>query len=89
MIVANVSIDVEVEKSGDAEYCVTLKSDCFLHGVSLTAKGFLPDDNYFHLPPARKKTIRFSPIRTSTGSFKATIEALNLESGRTIAFKKT
>ena len=58
-VLANVSLDANVEKLGEATYRVTLNSDRFLHGVSLTAKGFLPDDNYFHLPPSRQKTIHF------------------------------
>ena len=39
---------------------VTLTSDCFLHDVRLFAKGYLPDDNYFHLPP-RARRPSYSP----------------------------
>ena len=79
--------------AADNAYDVTVHSDQFLHHVSLTARGYLPDDNYFHLPPSRHKTIRFSPrceLKPETkpkGTFKATLEALNVADSRTVTFK--
>jgi hypothetical protein len=63
---------------GDGRYQLTLQSHRFLHAVRLSAKGFLPDDNYFHLPPARQKTVTFTPISTEARALRATIEALNV-----------
>jgi beta-mannosidase len=63
---------------GAADYRVELKSDRFLQSVCLDADEFLPDDNYFHLPPNRTKTVR---LRSRTGTavrFKVYVEALNL-----------
>jgi hypothetical protein len=61
----------------DGRYKLTLTSDRFLHGVRLAAKGFLPDDNYFHLPPSRPKTVVFAPIAGHRGPLRASVEALN------------
>jgi Ig-fold domain len=67
---------------------VTLSSSSFLHGVRLSAKGYLPDDNYFHLPPSRRKTVVFSAIDDQAGPFKASVEALNLADVQFIAPQK-
>ncbi|MFC5458058.1 glycoside hydrolase family 2 protein [Prosthecobacter fluviatilis] len=65
------------EPQGDGCYRVTLQSERLLHGVRLSAKGFLPEDNYFHLVPDRAKSVVFRP--SSGGcSFRAYVEALNL-----------
>jgi beta-mannosidase len=76
--------DVKLETQvtgGDDGYRVNLRTNRFLHGVSLHADGFLPDDNYFHLPPARAKTIHFRPFRTKHAGFHGYLEALNLKTG--------
>jgi beta-mannosidase len=62
----------------DGTYRVTLKSERFLHSVRLSAQGFLPDDNYFHLAPGRLKVVSFSPRAGDTESFRAYLEALNV-----------
>jgi beta-mannosidase len=49
-----------------------LESDRFLYGVHFDAPGFMPDDNWFHLVPGRRKTI------TGRGEFRGSVEALNL-----------
>jgi beta-mannosidase len=71
-------LQTKAEPLGDGHYRVTLESDRFLHSVRLSAKGFLPDDNYFHLPPARLKSVLFAPTGKPSGPLRATIEALNL-----------
>jgi beta-mannosidase len=55
-----------------------LQADRFLHHVRLSAKGFLPDDNYFHLLPGRQKCVTFAPWGNATRPLRATIEAVNL-----------
>lgn len=57
---------------------VTIRSGEFLHGVSLQAPGYLPDDNYFHLAPGRERQVTFRPWGTGVNSFRAELDALNL-----------
>lgn len=76
--VAAVKLESTAVRVSDREYQLTLSSDKFLHGVYLQARGFLPDDNYFHLPPQRSKTVTFRARLDSPISFKADIEALNM-----------
>jgi beta-mannosidase len=66
------------EPCDGGRYRLTLKSDRFLHHVRLSAKGFLPDDNYFHLAPDRLKTVLFSPVTGDSGPLRAYVEALNV-----------
>jgi beta-mannosidase len=79
------ALESTVQKTSGTEYQVTLNSDRFLHGVHLSAKGYLPNDNYFHLPPSRSKTVVFSALGTSAGLFKMTVEALNSDDTLSIA----
>jgi beta-mannosidase len=74
-----VQLDVAAQPIGAGCYQVALHSDHFLHSVSFEAKGFLPDDNYFHLPPSRHKLVRFRPIEDQATKFRASLEALNLK----------
>jgi beta-mannosidase len=67
----------EAESLADGRYQVTLRADRFLRNVNFDAPGLLPEDNYFHLTPARPKVVRLSP-RQNGAKFKATISALNL-----------
>lgn len=73
-----VRLDVEAEPLGGGRYRVALRCDHFLQGVALDARGFLPDDNYFHLAPGRRKLIRFAALDDPELRFRATLEALNL-----------
>ncbi|MDB5335343.1 MAG: hypothetical protein JWN70_962 [Planctomycetaceae bacterium] len=75
---AAIVLEGSAEKISETEYRVNLCSDSFVHGVRLTAKGFLPDDNYFHLSPQRAKTIIFRSRKAVPSSFKVDVEALNL-----------
>ena len=72
------TIQIVSEGSEQGCYQVALASDRFLHYVRLSAKGFLPSDNYFHLIPGRMKRLTFTPIRDHRGPLRATVEALNL-----------
>ncbi len=71
-------LHAQAEALGDRRYRVTLKSDRFLHRVRLSAQGFLPDDNYFHLAPDRLKVVSFSPRAGHSDAFRAYAEALNV-----------
>lgn len=86
--VRNSKIDIETERVGAGCYQVSLYSDHFLQSVSLSAQGFLPDDNYFHLPPSRTKQVRFKGADGSSARFRATLEAVNLENPVGIRLKE-
>jgi hypothetical protein len=53
----------------------------FLRCVRLAAEGFLPDDNYFDLPPLRDKAVVFKPVAPAN-KLKVQFEALNVDSSR-------
>jgi beta-mannosidase len=74
------TIDARWEPAGNDEYQVVISADRFLHGVCLTADGYLPDDNYFHLGPQRSKRVRFRPLGANRPAFAADLESLNLAS---------
>ncbi len=83
------SIQIVSEGSEQGCYRVTLACDRFLHYVRLSAKGFLPGDNYFHLIPGRMKSITFTPLRDFRGPLRATVEALNLLGEQSIDDRST
>ena len=87
-MLSDMKLDVSVT-AADEEYRVTLVSDRFLQSVNLSAEGFLPDDNYFHLPPGREKVVRFRPNRATNARFHGYVEALNLKTPVKFAAART
>lgn len=87
-VVAPATIEATAEWTGETECKVTLCSDRFLHNVRISAKGFLPDDNYFHLPPRRTKVILGAIIANSSKVLRVEVEALNIESSVTVSAHK-
>ena len=79
------TINAVANQTGPEECELTIESDRFLHSVRLSVDGFLPDDNYFHLPPQQKKIVRFKSTGSSTKGFRGDIEALNLESPTSVS----
>jgi beta-mannosidase len=79
LIVADAKLGATVSMAGDNGYRVTFDCNRFLQGVNLHAEGFLPDDNYFHLPPAREKVVCFRRLRGKSDGFHGSVEALNLK----------
>ncbi len=75
-----VQVKAEAEAVREGCYQVALCSDHFLQSVSFDARGFLPEDNYFHLPPARPKVVRFRALGDTGTRFRPYVEALNLRS---------
>jgi beta-mannosidase len=55
---------------------LTLTSDRFLHYVTLDIKGFVPDDQYFHVSPVRPRTVRLLGTGAKASGY---VEALNLQ----------
>ena len=62
-----------------------LEADAFLHTVRLHAKGFLPDDNYFHLPPGQPRKVRLRASTPIASGIRVDLQALNFEGTKTIA----
>ena len=67
------------QRLDDARYAVTVTADRFLYGAHIDIPGFLPDDDYFHLMPGRRKVVRFQPIGDPPPPFSGHLEALNLD----------
>jgi beta-mannosidase len=79
----NLEVRAEILEGGC--FLVTMKSDRFLQSACFDVEGFLPDDNYFHLPPMREKKVRFTPLKNYPGPLKGYVEALNLSAPVKIA----
>ncbi len=77
-------LTAKAETMLDSEVRVTIASNRFLHGVNLNAKGYLPSDNYFHLPPQQSKTVTLRRFGPAPRSFACEIEALNFAEGMSI-----
>lgn len=71
-------VETQTVKRSDEEYQVTIRAERFLHAVRVSAKGYLPTDNYFHLPPHQDHIVRFR-TQEQSAPFRGEIEALNLE----------
>ncbi len=76
-------VEIFAEWTDETECRVTIRSERFLYGVRLSASGFQPDDNYFHLLPDRTKTVRCKRLSNSA-LFRGELEALNLDSSISI-----
>jgi beta-mannosidase len=82
-----VQLSAEAELVAEGRYQITLTSDRFLHSVSIDARGFLPSDNYFHLPPGRQKCVCLTAIMDRGSKIRGHIEALNLKNPVAIRVK--
>ena len=82
-----VALETAAEVVDDGRVRITLRSDRFLHGVQVAAKGYLPDDNYFHLPPDRTKPVTFTAQSAQPPAFKAMIEALSMDASLVVSLR--
>ena len=72
-------VSAVAKATGDDGWCVTVESDRFLYATHVDAPGFTTDDDYFHLPPNRPKTVTLRPNRDAgEGVLHGFVEALNL-----------
>src|SRR5262249_18483295 len=71
-------LDAEAEPTREGRFRVVLHCDHFLQSVFFDAKGFFPDDNYFHLVPGRRKVVHFTAVADRKARFRGYVEALNL-----------
>ena len=83
-----VRLEADAERVSEGCYRVTLHSDHFLQSVSFDVKGYLPDDNYFHLPPNRPRQVYFMARKDANVKFRAHLEALNLKNPVGIRLKE-
>jgi beta-mannosidase len=75
-ITASVEVAEELVK-------VSVSSDVFLLAVEVSAPGYLPDDNYFHVAPGRTKLVTFR--REAQLPFEAVLQPLNVRESLRIA----
>jgi beta-mannosidase len=72
----DIGLQAHAERLYDGSYALTLQTQKLAYAVAIHAEKFLPEDNYFSLSPASKKTIILHPL----GSFdvlQCSISALN------------
>ncbi|MBS0205814.1 MAG: glycoside hydrolase family 2 protein [Planctomycetes bacterium] len=84
----NVVLETSAAPAASGDYRITLRADRFLQSVQVSASGFLPDDNYFHLAPNRTKSVTFRP-RQPASRFKAMVEALNMDASHIVTVRPT
>jgi len=73
------SVQAGARRLVDDCYEMTMTTERFLYGAHIDAPGFLPDDDYFHLMPGRRKVVRLQPIEDAPPPFSGHVEALNLD----------
>lgn len=56
----------------------TVRTKRFAHAVMLGVPGYLPEDNYFDLPPGGERTVRLRSVRPSSRAPSGEVSALNL-----------
>ena len=74
----------EAEFKEDGSVIFSIQSECFLQSVQISAKGYRPAENYFHLLPGQQKRVMLTPDNPASTKFKAYITALNLYESHTV-----
>ncbi|NWF64042.1 MAG: glycoside hydrolase family 2 protein [Chloroflexi bacterium] len=62
---------------GNGGYQVDICSDHFLYAVSVSAEGYLPSDNYFHLMPGESKSVTLLPISSHASKPDIKLRCMN------------
>ena len=57
---------------------IDIDSRDFLYAACLDLKGFMPEDNYFHVQPGRRKSVLCHRSADTAGPLKGYVEALNV-----------
>jgi beta-mannosidase len=60
----------------DNGFAVLVRADRFAHACTVTAEGYVPDDNYFHLEPGARKRVVLRP-EAGSRALRLTVSALN------------
>jgi beta-mannosidase len=76
------TVEAVAKRLDDGTYRLDVQSNSLAVAVAVEADGFRPDDNYFHLEPQMRRTIRLQPLsgRAQGGgdvSFHGTVTPLN------------
>ncbi len=77
-------VDAQLAAARGDELRLTLSADRFLQSVNICVRDYLPEDNYFHLPPGQTRIVKLQKISTSSKSFRGYIRALNLRDSVTL-----
>ena len=72
-------LSAHAEQKNEDTYRLTLSSEDFLYAVRIECKGYLPEDNYFHLTPGQERSVLCRRISSESIIFKGYVEALNME----------
>jgi beta-mannosidase len=81
------SVQCRCERIDEGRVMMKLASEVFLQAVSVSARGWLPEDNYFHVAPGREKALLWRALgaagaKGAAGAvgarFAAELQALNV-----------
>jgi beta-mannosidase len=78
------AIQAHAERHDDGRVTLEVQASVFLQDVRLSARGFTPSDNHFHLSPSCQRRIAFFPTGAAPRNFEAGIDALNLATPLTV-----
>lgn len=80
------SLDVQasVEVRPDGELWLHLEAERFVQCLSLGCRDHVPEDDFFHLAPGQRRTIRVRPGVAEPRPFRAVLSALNAEATLTV-----
>lgn len=73
---ADLGLSTSVQPLADGSYTLWVQTTKYAQSVVISAAGFLPDDNYFHLEPHGKRAIALRP-RQPAGKLRGTLTAIN------------
>ena len=62
---------------GSGCYKMTVCASRFAQAVSIDTRGYLPDDNYFHLEPGGEHTVTLTPDGAASKSLSGSVKAFN------------
>jgi beta-mannosidase len=69
-------LDASLAEIDGGRYAVTVRTRRFALSVAVTAPGWAPDDNYFHLPPGGEKSVTLER-RSGQGPPQGFVQAQN------------
>lgn len=84
----NDGVTAESQQESDDTYRLLLSTRVFLYAVRIETKGYLPEDNYFHLVPGQTRSVLCRRIQADAVPFKGYVEALNMDEAIKIQPKK-
>jgi beta-mannosidase len=76
---AQCSVIVTAHRQDDSSYELAVSCDRFVYAAHLDVDGFMPDDDYFHVMPGRRRIVRLRPASGVVAPPKGYLEALNVD----------